>query len=319
MADWRRVLERAQSATPDRSTVERVIADVVPGRPVTDVTRLHGGLGAVLHRIDLEQESGVPEAMVLRQLMPEWGETAQHLEREAATLDRLSRSRSVPVPRLYWSDPSGAVFGRPAMLIEFMTGNCLIADLSSNRAIRSLAETLAAIHAAPVWMEHLKRLDSVADHLEILGLEPQPSDVVDANRLRQSLRAAAPVGRSIRPCLTHGDFHGGNVLWDGRVVTAVLDWPLATLADRWWDEAYAYMDTWLAHGEATATTFRSVYRDLVGDAPDPELQRFWDLSALVRALPSPDQWLDSYRHAGVTHLTRAAINTRYAEMVARAV
>ena len=128
-----------------------------------------------------------------------------------------------------------------------------------------------------------------------------PSTVRPADRLRRALQASTPDG-SIPPTLAHGDFHGGNVLWDGVRVTAVLDWPLATRASRWWDEAYAHMDTWLAHGEASATTFRSAYRARSGDRPDPEHQRFWDLSALVRALPSPGQWLDSYRHAGANSL-----------------
>ena len=102
-------------------------------------------------------------------------------------------------------------------------------------------------------------------------------------------------------------------------MTAVLDWPMATVAIRWWDEAYAYMDTWLAHGAESAKGFRSEYREIAGDAPDPGLQRFWDLTALIRALPSPGQWLDSYRHAGATGLTREMLEQRYADLVARVV
>jgi hypothetical protein len=102
-------------------------------------------------------------------------------------------------------------------------------------------------------------------------------------------------------------------------VTAVLDWPMATRACRWWDEAYAHMDTWLAHGEASAAWVRSEYRELVGDAPDPHHQRFWDLTALVRALPSPGDWLDSYRHAGAAELTREVLQNRYVDLVERVV
>ncbi len=278
---------------------------------------MHGGLGAVLHLIELEPKSEEPDAFVLRMIMPEWGETSEHLQREATTLDRLDRWSDVPVPSVHWSDPGGRVFGRPAMLMEFVSGRCLVADLGSRHASAALASTLARIHGAPTAMEHLRSLASLAEHPQILGVSPGPSDVVDADRLRHTLQAATPDG-SVRPTLAHGDFHGGNVLWDGTEVTAVLDWPMATRASRWWDEAYAHMDTWLVHGEAAALRFRSAYQELAGDAPNQERQRFWDLTALVRALPTPGQWLDSYRHAGATELTLDTIEARYSEMVARA-
>lgn len=314
MSDWQEVLERAQAAPVDAAAVDAVVAQVAPRRSVSRISRMNGGLGAVLHRIELELDPNGPDAFVLRQIMPEWGETPEHLEREATTVDRLDRLSHVPVPSVHWSDPNGTVFGRPAMLMEFVAGHCLVADLDSPHASTVLAETLAGIHDASVPMEHLRRFDSIADHPQILGINAAPSQIVDADRLRTALEASTPTG-SIRPTLVHGDFHGGNVLWDAAEVTAVLDWPLATRASRWWDEAYAHMDTWLAHGAASAKKFRSDYRELAGDAPDPAQQRFWDLTALVRALPSPGQWLDSYRHAGATSLTCETLERRYATMV----
>ena len=316
MSDWQQTLERAQAAPLDPAAVQMVISHVVPQRSVTSISRMQGGLGAVLHLIELDPEPDQPYAFVLRQLMPEWGETSEHLEREATTVDRLDRMTDVPVPSVHWSDPDGAHFGRPAMLMEFVAGRCLVADLDSQSAAGTLAETLADIHDAPAPMEHLRIHDSIARHAQILGVNGGSSEIIDADRLRSALEASIPDG-SIRPTLVHGDFHGGNVLWDGTEVTAVLDWPMATRASRWWDEAYAHMDTWLAHGEASGSAFRTAYQELVGDAPDPAHQRFWDLTALVRALPSPGQWLDSYRHGGVTALTREDLENRYTEMAAR--
>ena len=316
MSDWQETLEHAQGAPLDPAAVEAVVAQVAPQRSVSGFSRMHGGLGAVLHLIELGPEPNQPDAFVLRRLMPEWGETAEHLNREAMTVDRLDRLSDVPVPSVHWSDPDGRVFGRPAMLMEFVPGHPLVADLDSQDAAAILAETLAGIHDAPVAMEHLRRFESIAQHPQILGVNGGSSEIIDADRLRSALEASIPNG-SIRPTLVHGDFHGGNVLWDGAAVTAVLDWPMATRASRWWDEAYAHMDTWLAHGEASASAFRTAYQELVGDAPDPAHQRFWDLTALVRALPSPGQWLDSYRHGGVTALTREDVEDRYTEMAAR--
>jgi len=318
VSDWQETLERAQGEPLDPAAVQGVIGHVAPQRSVTRISRMQGGLGAVLHLIELDPQPDQPDAFVLRRLMPEWGETSEHLEREATTVDRLDRMTDVPVPSVHWSDPDGRHFGRPAMLMEFVAGHCLVADLDSQVAAATLAETLAGIHDSTVAMEHLRSHEAIAQHPQILGVNGGSSEIIDADRLRAALEASIP-GSSIRPTLVHGDFHGGNVLWDGAEVTAVLDWPMATRASRWWDEAYAHMDTWLAHGEASASTFRTAYRDFVGDAPDPAHQRFWDLTALVRALPSPDQWLDSYRHGGVTALTREDLEDRYTEMAARVV
>jgi aminoglycoside phosphotransferase (APT) family kinase protein len=316
VSDWRQILENAQAAPIDTAAVQAVISQVAPGRTVSGVSRMRGGLGAVLHLIGLHPQPDQPDAMVLRQLMPEWGETAQHLEREATTVDRLDRSSDVPVPSVFWSDPDGGVFGRPAMLMEFVAGQPLVADLESPDASAALATALAHIHDSPVAMDHLRSFDSVAAHPEILGINPGPSEVIDAEQLRRALEASIP-GGTIVPSLVHGDFHGGNVLWNESAVTAVLDWPMATRASRWWDEAYAHMDTWLAHGERSAARFRSLYRELAGHTPDPPLQRFWDLTALIRALPSPGQWLESYRHAGVTTLDRETLDARFADMAER--
>lgn len=316
MSNWQEALERAQAAPPDPWAVQTVVAHVAPRRSVLGVSRMNGGLGAVLHRIELVPEPGQPDAFVLRRIMPEWGETSDHLLREATTVDRLDRLSDIPVPSVHWSDPGGGVFGRPAMLMEFVPGHCLVADLDTPHACTVLAEALARIHGAPVDMDHLPSFESIAEHPQILGVNASPSEIVDADRLRNALEASIP-GGTIRPSLVHGDFHGGNVLWDGTQVTAVLDWPLATRASRWWDEAYAHMDTWLAHGEASAAKFRTTYRELTGDTPGPERQRFWDLTALVRALPSPGEWLDSYRHAGATSLTRETLEARYVTMVGR--
>ena len=84
----------------------------------------------------------------LGDVMPEWGETPEHLEREAMTVDRLDRLSDVAVPSVHWSDPGGRIFGRPAMLMEFVPGHCLVADLDSPHASTTLAETLARIHDA---------------------------------------------------------------------------------------------------------------------------------------------------------------------------
>ncbi len=73
---------------------------------------------------------------------------------------------------------------------------------------------------------------------------------------------------------------------------------------------------WLMGPEA-ASGFRQAYQNIRGAELPPEVQRFWDLTAVVRALPGPGQWLDAFLHSGVPNLTSEDLETRFVDMVER--
>ena len=56
-----------------------------------------------------------------------------------------------------------------------------------------------------------------------------------ADRLEERLLEASPAPRP--PALVHGDFHLGNLLFDGARVVAILDWEIAELGQPSLDEA----------------------------------------------------------------------------------
>lgn len=312
--EWQSVLEAAQATFPPDATIRQIIADINPDWRLVEVTRMHGGLGSVMHRLDMVSADDELVRLVLKQAMPEWGETPDDFAREVATMQAMADGASVPVPDILWTDASGDRLGRPAMLIQFIPGNPLVGSLGSERGQQLLAQTLFAIHQADVDTDHLRRHDSPGTHVRPLIERRFESSLVDANQIMAALESATPRG-AVEPVPSHGDFHGGNVLWDGTKTTAVLDWPMATVASPFWDEAYAHMDTWLAHGSAPARSFRDRYRELRGTGPSRDAQRFWDLTAVVRALPGPGQWLAAYTHSGVADLTTEILEQRYIDMV----
>lgn len=304
--EWQETLERAQSEAPDPLALARAVGTFAPGSTVTATTRLRGGLGAVLWRVDIESHE-VSRSLVLRGLMPEWGEGAEHLDREVGTHRRLG-SAGVPVPPVLWSDPTGDSFGRPAFLMPFAPGRPLVGDLPRAGAVEAMATALRTIHTAPTIEPHVPLLESVADHVRVWDSTGRQSDVVDAGAVLTEIRRLAPTVSEPRRRWVHSDFHGGNVLWDGTRVTAVLDWTHARVGDPLFDESYAHLDTLLAWGPAVATRFRAAYGE--GDHPD---LRFWDLLAVARALPSPVMWLPAFVASGCADLTEDDLHRRYAD------
>lgn len=319
MADpWLVALEHARSTAQDPSAIDSVIESLMPGAEVISVEPLIGGIGAVMHRINLKSASGRHRSIVLRQLMPEWGEGPGHLRRQVSTHVFLSEDGHVPVPGVLWSDAVGEAFGRPAFLMEFVDNRPIVGDLTDPPAVDALASTLHDIHAPRRLPAHLQAARSEREHLETFGVNRKHSPLVDADALRTALEDHATDSET-SPVLIHRDYHGGNVLWDGAMVTAVLDWPLAAIGSPHYDEAYAHADTWLAWGGEPAHHFRDRYRALSGAALDEDRQRFWDLLALVRFLPSPDSMglADAYRASGCVDITSEDLDARYVELAER--
>lgn len=291
----------------------------MPGAAIRSVEPLIGGIGAVMHRIELISAPGKLRSIVLRQLMPEWGEGAEHLRRQVSTHAFLSEEGSVPVPGVLWDDATGDAFGRPAFLMPFVDGRPIVGDLLADpTAVNALASTLCDIHSLRRLPTHLESTRTEREHLEAFGVNQKHSELVDADALRAALWDHV-TDADTAVALIHRDYHGGNVLWDGATLTAVLDWPLAAIGSPHYDEAYAHADTWLAWGSDTARHFRDRYREASSFALDEDRQRFWDLTAVVRFLPSPDSMglVDAYRATGCAGITSEQLDARYVELAER--
>lgn len=310
---WHETLAAARSERIDRGALDRVVADVLPGAAVTGVTPIAGGLGSLLDRVELA--AAPVDAVVLRRLLPEFGATAATVAREAAA-HRTAAAGGVPVPGLLWRDDGGTL-GRPALLIDFVPGRPIAGELARPAAVDALAAAVVAIHAVDAGGEgDLPRQEDPAVRLaEEVGAFAATSDLVDVAALGAAVSAL--LGAFERgDGLLHGDLHGGNVLWDGRVVTGVLDWSEVARGARWHDEAYLVMDTTLAHGADAGERLRHALRGRSDLAP--HRGEAWALSfgmALLRALPSPAMWLEGYEAGGCNDLTEELLEERYVALV----
>ena len=309
--EWRAVLAAAQRAPVPVDALTAALRERWPAVVVEDTVLLEGGLSSVLHRVRLR---GAPvAATVLRQVLTEFGHDADTVRREAFVHRELP-PLGLRVPRCRWSDPSGEVLGRPALLIDEVPGTVLLPDLVGSSGIDALAGVLARTATAPtVGLAALSHLADVEAHVHRFG-PPPPSELVDSERIETAI-----VERSRwfvpRRQLVHADLHAGNVLWDGTEVTGVLDWPGAALGVALFDEAYAWLDTALAHGRPVADALQAAVDGARrGPSPSGGERSLWRACALHRALPTPAPWAEAYRIMGVD-LTDEQVEERFVALV----
>lgn len=139
-----------------------------------------------------------------------------------------------PVVLACSSDPE--VDGRAFALMELVAGHGWEAAVAATSA-RSVGEGT---------LDALRRIQTLAPDASGIAGEAACSPANDVRRwahllvrgstalrgsgavLARRLEASAPE-LAARPVLTHGDFHYGNMIFDGARVIAVVDWEIATL------------------------------------------------------------------------------------------
>lgn len=296
-------LEAIRASDPDPVGLMDVMELIAPGARVTGWERMPGGLGNAMHRIDVTTPSGARTGFVLRRLMPEVGQDATWATREAATLEGL-RGSLVHAPEVLWLDADGVVFGRPAMAMTILPGRSRSHEAASDLEVAAgLADALVGLRWAP--LDRLDHLDVVADPTALVaplharrdqGRLPA-STVVDVEVVVGAVLAAVDTVAAEEPSLVHGDFHVGNVLYDGRHPTGIVDWDHAHVADPRSDLAYAAMDLHLLAGPDAADAFLAAHAELRGPLADAAWWRLW---AATRALPDPGWWTPGWRALGAS-------------------
>ncbi|SNY47147.1 phosphotransferase family protein [Paractinoplanes atraurantiacus] len=306
--------------------------------PARLVRQLAGGTHAVTHLVETARPA---RQMVLRRYPP--GDTAA--AREAAILTALDGMDGW-APELIGADATGRRTGAPSVLITRLPGR---ADLSvpPAQAAEQLGRALTRVHAVP--LDRFRRLrDGLAAVSPPATAPPttappttappttappttappttappsaappttaQPGAAPPATA-RPSTAPAAGVltadgdrlsaGESV---LTHFDYWSGNVLWDGRTITGIVDWSGASRAPRGFDVSWCRLDLVLLHGEPAADIFLAAYEQAARTTvPDVAL---WDLFALTNAHHTVETWHPNYAGLGRDDLTPAELRSRH--------
>jgi aminoglycoside phosphotransferase (APT) family kinase protein len=235
--------------------------------------------------------------VVLRRYNPAGGDPKQKACLEFHALAWL-HNHHLPVARPLLLDADGDLLGSPGFLMTFMPGRQLmwpdIAPLNSNAYAREMAEMLAMIHGVPgePFPEFFLNQNDTALWFRRRGVIPDYLlQHPDGQAIWDAIGSHLPDFHRTDTVLIHGDFWGGNVLWENGVICGVLDWEEVGCGDAGIDVAYQLMELALVGEEEAAETFLQIYEAAVGKKVAN--LAFWKLAVAVRPIKRPDDWIDS--------------------------
>lgn len=202
------------------------------------VTRLPGHSG-ITYAFDVDTQVG-PERLVMR-LAPA-GVRRKHntdVLRVAPLLAMLS-AESLPVPGVRFVGHDERWFGAEYLVVERLPGATMpdvfvAAEAGSvppagvvEARYKAAIETLAALHALPAsrapqeWDPPLSPQADLEQWLRLLRRSDDPAEVAHGEKIYRRLVETCPP--HAEHVIAHGDFYSNNWLFEGTVLTGLLDW-----------------------------------------------------------------------------------------------
>jgi aminoglycoside phosphotransferase (APT) family kinase protein len=225
---------------------------------VVRVTALEGGASSAVHAVTLRDGR---DLVLRRYVRPEWlAEEPGVATREAVALELV---HGLPAPRLVKLDPDGSQAGAPAVLMTRLEG---AHDWRPDLA--QLAALLVRIHAIAPPADALPAYSPYS--LELTGPPPCSTRPDVWHQAFAVFNGPAP---DHDHALIHRDFHPGNVLWRGNVMTGIVDWPNASIGAPQADIGHCRWN--LARSQGIAAADELVR--LTGAPYDP----YWDVVAAL--------------------------------------
>ena len=264
--------------TPGRDRRLRDWVQQLMGGTIVEWQRLVSGNSRATWSVDVDVDGDrLPLVVRVDPGDGPFSHTPLTLEREASIYAEM-QGRGVALPRTYGFD--GAL---SAVVLERAPGE----PAWDEHVFGAALEELARLHAVDVdalngdW-----KANSATADLEVwAGIAGQriqrPSPFVDY--AVPFLREHFP-GEPGRLVVVHGDTGPGNILWDGRRITALLDWELTHIGDPHDDLAFMSVRAAM-HGIELAdfSTEAGVrYFAHTGLAPDEGRLRYWQAVGVLR-------------------------------------
>jgi aminoglycoside phosphotransferase (APT) family kinase protein len=224
------------------------------------------------------------DPVILRYVsIPRWGEIGRrHVISEARGCQLMAGS-GLPVPRLIASDPVGDQSGDYANLTTWLPGEVRLGPLGA-KAIDALAAVAVVIHATPA--------SSTAQPLPYEFWTPAELVVPTWSGRPKLWQRAIDIFQAgppaTRPGVVHRDFHPGNVLWQGDVISGIIDWAETSWGPADLDVAHSVTNFTVLHDIGRAAAFGRAYERHGGRLETSyEAAQFWQISDILGFLPDP--------------------------------
>jgi aminoglycoside phosphotransferase (APT) family kinase protein len=270
--------------------------------PVGDVSRnlLSGGLSQQTVRYDATDG----RAVIVR-IPPVHGPLEPYDPAAEAGVIAALGAQGLPVPKVAFVEPTGAVIGRPFFGTELVQGYAVLDGARDKDA--AAKASMGRVYADLLARIHLSTSDGGVDSPAGSAIEGMPRKTPRAVLERwvallervevpafhafiaRWLETRMPDGGA-QEQLVHGDYRLGNLLWtDDQTASSVLDWEEAGLGDGYFDLGWALHaagsdDDDDVMGLISRREFLDDYAAAVGTPVDTERLLWWEvLAAWARA------------------------------------
>ncbi|MFW6174992.1 MAG: phosphotransferase family protein [Chloroflexota bacterium] len=303
----------------DRRTAQEVIERLRPGLILDAVTELPGSFSNSTTLVTARGDIDDLAKLVVRRYRCDPAIRAQRARSEFHALTLLEGA-AVPAPPPLMLDEAGSVLSTPGIVTGYKPGRQTIAPVDDPEWVRKLAHTLADIHAVRCEIPHEALLDANSEALYFLKggtvagyMEEHP----DGPTVWNVVREASTSLKKLPPVLIHLDYWPGNVLWEEKTITAVVDWEEAGYGDPAVDVGYARKDLFGAGLRQQADEFLEAYEARAGCKV--ENLAFWELAAAPRAMPDPGRGVRELRELGRHSVSKEDLRRNHREFIDSAI
>ena len=259
-------------AERERKLIRSWLVQWAPDVRVHNFTRLGDGVSAHVYGVEYSTSRGRQRAALRLVAAP-----VNLCLRESMVLNRL-QSAGLPVPRCYGVKESA---GKGcAMLLDWLPGHPVGRPQDVHTYVEQLAELLVSIHQATL-PSGLPKFRTVLNRtLRHAAEMPELAAVL------QAIKEYPEVGGEV--VLLHGDFWPGNLLFQRKVLTGVVDWSDACTGPAAADVANARMELAWVWGMDAMLQFTELY---FAKAPIKASHlAYWDLVASLKPAMRAPYW-----------------------------
>jgi aminoglycoside phosphotransferase (APT) family kinase protein len=288
--------------------VDAIVAQVEPGSTVVATSALPGGLSSWMTTIEVARPDGSRHRLVVRRgRRPDDERHTLPFGTEFALLRHLhAHGLPVAAPRAF--DDSGRVLPQAYVVLDHVPGaTCFATDDPGGMAVQ-MADVLAAIHdldpadaSLPALPLHVDRMQGWVI-TDLTRRDPDPTLREDLVRRHLDEHWPPP---ATEPCLLHGDYFPGNIVWDDGAIAAVIDWESAAVGDPMADIATTRLDLWWVFGAEVAEAFTDRYLAVSGRSA--ATLPVWELVVSLRPAGAISLWASDMAAHGRPDVTAASM------------
>ena len=263
---------------PPSETLEWARRAIGERSRIVGVETLFGGISHANHGLDIADESGSVQRVVIRRwARPDWEVTDPEYTpaQEVATYGLIAAS-AVPAPRLIAADVTGDACDVPAILVTRIEGTPGGEWQDDPTFTTQLAAAVPLIQAVDPERARLI-VPPYRPYYTASMLEP-PSWAKHPDVWEQAITISTGREPDAPACFIHRDYHPENTIWRAGRLVGIVDWTSASWGPPQIDLAHMRVNLAADIGVDAADAFLAAYRALDGSFDyDP----FWDIRGVI--------------------------------------